>query len=144
MEPRDHDPRLPHELERALGRAFAPDRDAREELERRLAPEVLARMAQLSRPPVPAIHRRWIWRAAAAAAVLVTLALWHTRFESQRERESGPDFDGNGRIDVLDAFHVARGIAAGHARPEWDFDGNGRVDRGDADELARRAVRVRS
>jgi hypothetical protein len=146
MESESDDPRLPRELEHALGRAFAPDREARAEIARRLAPAARERMAELSRQraPVRPLRRPWMWRGAAAAAVLATLGVWYTRWSASSARECGPDFDGNGRIDVLDAFHVARGIASGTARAEWDFDGNGRVDRGDADELARRAVKVRS
>lgn len=53
------------------------------------------------------------------------------------------DIDGNGRVDILDAFALARRIRSGAAlREEWDFNGDGRVDRGDADVVALAAVRL--
>lgn len=95
--------------------------------------------------PMRSNTRAWLWRA--VAAVLLAGCAWlfigdlrHTF--GAPELGAGPDCDGNGRVDVLDAFGVARSLSLGASRPEWDFDGNGRVDRADADELARRAVSV--
>ena len=53
------------------------------------------------------------------------------------------DFDRNGRVDILDAFGLARGLEGTAAPgPEWDLDGNGIVDRRDVDLMAMAAVRL--
>ena len=54
--------------------------------------------------------------------------------------------DGNGRIDILDAFTVARALAdkgrTGPLPAAWDVNGDGVVDQKDVDWLANAAVRV--
>ncbi len=53
------------------------------------------------------------------------------------------DIDGNGKVDILDAFAVARGIRSGQPLPKaWDVNGDGVVDQRDVDWLAARAVQV--
>ena len=80
---------------------------------------------------------------AAAAALLMAALLLQQRITS-----SGPlareDFDGNGRVDVLDAYRLALALER-HERiaPQFDLDGNGRVDRRDADRIAARAVSIK-
>ena len=68
-----------------------------------------------------------------AAAAAVMLLLW-----------SGPvreDIDRNGRVDILDAFALARQIEAGSGRlPDGDINGDGVVDAGDVDAIALKAV----
>jgi len=55
--------------------------------------------------------------------------------------EGRADIDGNGRVDILDAFRLARSIEArGPADPTWDLNGDGRVDRDDVDLVAYAAV----
>jgi hypothetical protein len=84
-----------------------------------------------------ALVRRWAAAAAAAAALALAATLaW---------RGGDPaDLDGNGRIDILDAFALARRLEAGAApEPRRDIDGDGRVDRRDVDAIARRAVALR-
>jgi hypothetical protein len=57
--------------------------------------------------------------------------------------ESRADIDGNGRVDILDAFRLARSIEAhGPADPQWDLNGDGRIDKDDVDLVARAAVRL--
>lgn len=95
-------------------------------------------------------RRRFKWRmatigalAAAVAIVFILPAfLSHAPSPSQAPTLSG-DIDGNGRIDILDAFALARHIerkektAAG-----WDVNADGRIDRRDVDAVARIAVRL--
>lgn len=51
------------------------------------------------------------------------------------------DVDGNGLVDIRDAFAVARAIQAGHTTvPEWDRNGDGKVDGADVDLIALTAV----
>jgi hypothetical protein len=80
--------------------------------------------------------------AAAAAVALVLLPRWSANFSEHRlaRRE---DLDGNGRIDILDAFQLARELDGGVLQPPArDFTGDGSVDRADVDRLARLAVRI--
>ena len=57
-------------------------------------------------------------------------------------RGVGKDIDGDGRIDIRDAFMLARQIERGGRRPAWDFNGDGVVDRADVDLVAMAAVRL--
>ena len=51
--------------------------------------------------------------------------------------------DRNGRVDILDAFRLARSIEArGEADPQWDLNSDGRVDKDDVDLVASAAVRL--
>lgn len=95
---------------------------------------------------------RWValWKVAAAAAVVIfafSLDL------TQKPRPvTGPpvsasfeatDIDLNGRVDILDAFTLARQIEhAGRIESEWDINGDGLVDRKDVDTVALAAVRL--
>ena len=77
---------------------------------------------------------------AAAAALLV---LWRPA-EVPPQVAAGPaDIDRDGRVDILDAFSMARALDAHQApRPEWDLNGDGVVDRADVEAVARAAVLV--
>ena len=53
------------------------------------------------------------------------------------------DVDGNSRVDILDAFALARLIQGpADVSGEWDISGDGRVDRADVDLIAAAAVRL--
>jgi hypothetical protein len=56
---------------------------------------------------------------------------------------STADIDGSGRVDILDAFKLARHIKSS-ARPDkkWDINHDGRVNRADVDAVAFTAVRL--
>ncbi len=86
--------------------------------------------------------------AAAGLALTVGVALWATN-----GRRSGPgpktnspaaiamDIDGSGRVDILDAFVIARAIEAGSLLSSaWDVTDDGVVDLRDADAVASAAV----
>ncbi|MHC4061462.1 MAG: dockerin type I domain-containing protein, partial [Planctomycetota bacterium] len=63
---------------------------------------------------------------------------------TQRASAAGEiDIDGSGRVDILDAFKLARYIRSTD-RPEmkWDINGDGLVNRKDVDVLAFAAVRL--
>jgi hypothetical protein len=54
------------------------------------------------------------------------------------------DVDGNGRVDVLDAFKLARFVESpGGADMQWDINGDGTVDSADVDAVAFSAVRLK-
>jgi len=110
-------------------------------------------------------HHISIWRIAAAAAVIIFA------FSLNLTQEHGPstsrtvlvkaqavDIDRNGRVDILDAFKLARHIesadrtktnlspvsSTGQAlrKQGWDINGDGHVDRNDVDLVALSAVRL--
>jgi len=110
-------------------------------------------------------HHISLWRVAAAAAVIIFA------FSLNLTQEPGPstsrtvlvkaqaiDIDRNGRVDILDAFKLARHIesadriktnlspvsSTGQALREqgWDINGDGLVDRNDVDLVALSAVRL--
>jgi hypothetical protein len=101
-------------------------------------------------------RRRLILRltpAAAAAAAAIALAVMWPRSGPEPAQVEQPetrllaavpaDVDASGRVDILDAFKLARHVAAGDTlSPAWDFTQDGLVDRRDADALARQAVRM--
>ena len=88
------------------------------------------------------------WAAVAAAAVLLlVVGLWpnphYARTAVLREAPAGMDFDGDGRVNVVDAYKLAWLVeGATPMGEEWDLNGDGTVDRGDADALAMAAVRL--
>lgn len=56
-----------------------------------------------------------------------------------REARDG-DVDGNGRVDILDAFVMAREIRSGRGQIIHDVNGDGQLDQADINEIAQRAV----
>jgi len=111
------------------------------------------RRLRARRRPVPAL--RWaLAGAVAGAAALLAVGIVLGPLEGLKEARlaSAPpaapkllkeDLDGSGRVDILDAFLLARHIDAGsEPEGEWDFSGDGAVDRRDVDALAQAAVRL--
>jgi hypothetical protein len=95
---------------------------------------------------------RWAGAAAAVAAVLVvSFTIIQEKqpdeapaFAMVQKTALNEDLDRSGRIDILDAFYLARRIeAADELAPQWDFDGDGAIGQADVDILARAAVRLR-
>ena len=92
----------------------------------------------------------WAWRIAAAAAVIIFV------FSLDLTKQTGPttdrfslsktqavDIDRNGRVDILDAFKLAKHIESpGPAETGWDINGDGLIDRSDVDVVALAAVRL--
>jgi len=95
-------------------------------------------------------RRTWFWRAAAAAAVIIlAFSLDHRRGPERAPdrltltQAQAVDIDKNGRVDILDAFKLARQIeSAGPTEKDWDINGDGLVDRHDVDVVAFAAVRL--
>ena len=78
---------------------------------------------------------------ASAAAVLVTMGFVASAFLNAPSYERA-DIDRNGRVDILDAFALARRIQQGNASG-LDFNNDGVVDRADVDAVAARAVKLK-
>ena len=87
--------------------------------------------------------------AAVAAAVAVVVFLYVDRGRgtarpvAATHAAAAGDVDGSGRVDILDAFVLARKVEAGTAAaPGEDVNGDGVLDRDDVDRIAAMAVRV--
>jgi len=127
------EPELPESLARDLARLCgeAPP----------VPPSVDAAIALAARRRLAGIRvrrraLRWAGAAAAAAAALVFAVVL------SRPRVQG-DIDGNGRVDILDAFALAREIEArSDPRRDRDLNGDGAVDRADVDLIAMTAVNL--
>jgi len=106
---------------------------------------VLAQARRRLAPPRPKIIRLadwWPWLATAAAACVALLVavhlggLWTGRLAAARE-----DLDGNGRVDILDAFALARRLERGMPLdPKFDLNHDGRVDQHDVETIVTHAV----
>ena len=85
-----------------------------------------------------------VWVRAVAAAALVAAGAWALAGRwGQVTPLSAADLDGSGRVDIVDAYLLARRIESGdEPSAELDFNADGRVDRLDVDALAGRAVSV--
>jgi hypothetical protein len=89
---------------------------------------------KLTRPRTNFHVLRWIGPAAAAAAIIIIALVF--------VNQSTPaDIDRNGRVDILDAFKLAKQIQTEN-KPDkkWDINGDGLVNQGDVDFVASAAV----
>ncbi|MCB9852316.1 MAG: hypothetical protein H6819_04410 [Phycisphaerales bacterium] len=143
----DDAPRLAADL-RNLYRSPGPIPDAvRDEI----AHQARAGLSDLSRT------RRWGGIALIATAAAIVFAfqfvLQQMATPDRREMRTAvappaaitqrEDIDGNGRIDILDAFVLAKRVdAQSQLNPSWDFNADGRVDRKDVDSVAQVAVQL--
>ncbi|MEN6423813.1 MAG: dockerin type I domain-containing protein [Phycisphaerales bacterium] len=109
---------------------------------------------RLAKPRPMILRFRWAAGIAAAAAV-IALGVFLYRGPASSHHPSSiinhqsaaaerrADLDGNGRVDILDAFRLAKGIESrGPADSNWDINGDGRIDRADVDTVAFAAVRL--
>lgn len=104
----------------------------------------------------PRWARRWRVAGAAAAVVLLALVLQTNLSPLSDSGEKAPvllskavspeipaDIDLNGRVDILDAFKLARHIESETPfKPEYDLNADGVVNRKDVDSIAFAAVRL--
>lgn len=124
-------------------------------------PAVPAELDQAIRASARLHFKRMLWRRRAgrwagfgAAAGVMLALLWSRPWNATREDGSDvppgtlavarpEDIDRNGRVDILDAFTLARGMeSATTLSLEWDVNGDGRIDGADVDAVARAAVRL--
>ncbi len=91
-----------------------------------------------------------IWRIAAAAAVIIfafslnlTQKPGPTTSQSLLGEVRAVDIDRNGRVDILDAFKLARYVESTEGTgKKWDINGDGLVNSNDVDLVASAAVRL--
>jgi len=126
----------------------APFDGAMASLARDHAARVHAELAAAGSRGAP-LRRLAPWAAAAAGIAIVAAAgalwrggLWSAApaFEVPAGIARADDVNRDGRVDVLDAFALARALDAGGGRPVWDVNRDGAVDEGDVDAVALAAV----
>jgi len=160
----DLDLRISPKLSADLNTLFKPQFSVPSELDRAIMDQANRRLVQ----------RHWrhrvfrhisIWRIAAAAAVIIfafslnlTQKPGPTTTSSFIVEAQAVDIDRNGRVDILDAFKLARYVesadltdknlspvsSTGQAlrKQGWDINGDGLVNRNDVDSVALAAVRL--
>ncbi len=94
-----------------------------------------AHFAQVSRERSKVVRISWL-AAAACVALLAIFGLQHL----ERGRYDRADIDHNGRVDILDAFALARRLQQGSQRGV-DINGDGVVNKADVDAIASQAVK---
>ena len=144
----DPDDRLPDILRAALNDRYGAVPDVPESVDRAILADARRHLATRVAP------KRWSnwtsWKVAALASTIAAACLvlaarspWK-QSDSQRsevaQKASDRDLDGNGRVDILDAFAMARDIRNGRTLSMYDVNGDGRQDQSDVDELAKQAV----
>jgi hypothetical protein len=91
-------------------------------------------------------RNRWFlpgW--AAAAAMITVLLVWSSAFHLHQrspQQENRADIDGNGVVDIFDAFALARMIEQKQARVDFDVNHDGLIDERDVSAIAQRAVQL--
>src|SRR3954469_8772141 len=83
----------------------------------------------------------WRWLALVGVAALLALAI----FIFPRAKPSAiarEDINGDGHVDILDAFALAKSIEAGKGDKIFDQNGDGKIDDSDVQAIASVAVRL--
>ncbi len=88
---------------------------------------------------------RWAGPVAAAAAILICTYVFVNQkapvAKLQTSVKSNIDIDSSGRVDILDAFKLAKQIQTENTVDiKWDINGDGRVDDDDVQIIAYAAV----
>jgi hypothetical protein len=88
--------------------------------------------------------RSWmIWPVfATACAIVVATVYVLTPRDHGKTLYSREDLNHDGRVDILDAFALARQVRDGKTAANLDFNGDGVVDRRDAEIIAAHAVKL--
>ena len=86
--------------------------------------------------------------AAAAAVILIAIKIGHRDQPSvefdRSALASSEDVNRDGKLDILDAYFMARKVAANEPlTKEWDFNNDGTVDSKDVDVVAFSAVKIK-
>jgi hypothetical protein len=146
----DSDFRIPSRLSADLNALFEPQIGVPPEVDRAVMDRAYKHFTILQSGQGRRRRVHWAWRIAAAAAVVIFA------FSLDLTKQAGPttdslslsktqavDIDRNGRVDILDAFKLARQIESnGQTESEWDINGDGLIDHNDVDVVALAAVRL--
>ncbi len=128
-----------------LGKLFTPPEPAPTHIDRAIAEAARRHFAKPSRR---LWWLRWTVPATAAAAVVLACVWWigpdSRQTPSAQATIAAEDIDRNGKVDILDAFQLAKHIEAGLPTEKlWDLNGDGVVNRQDVDTVALAAVRLK-
>jgi hypothetical protein len=146
----DMDLRIPSKLSADLKGLFEPEVGVPPEVDRAVMDKTHKHFAPLQSGKKKRLRIHWGWRIAAAAAVIILAFSLDLTKQPRPTTErlalskiQAVDIDRNGRVDILDAFKLARHIeSAGRIEAGWDFNGDGQIDRSDVDIVALAAVRL--
>jgi len=112
-------------------------------------PQVDEAVLRAAREQLAKAHKRPVWRTLApwaAAAAALTLGVWLVRNQSpsaSRNAFAPQDINHDGKVDILDAFALARQLEQGEKpNRQEDQNGDGVVDRRDVDAIAAQAVKL--
>ena len=140
------DPQLPPRLAEELARLYEAPVSVPPEVDR-----VVLEAAWRHCDEIRARRRVGLWaRVGAIAAVLfIGVSLYNTLLKPPATPPVGSplagvrDIDRNGRVNILDAFRLAKQIEQ-HAEldPQWDMNGDGIINQADVDAIAMTAVRL--
>ena len=87
------------------------------------------------------ILRPWLLWPTVAAACIALAGLTYFASRSSHQQFAREDINHDGRVDILDAFQLARETQSS-AKPEADLNSDGIVDRRDAELIASHAVKL--
>ena len=138
------EPRVTDEFAADLTSLFTTNEPIPPEVDQAIFDRATAHFAARKHRRFPAL--RWV----AAAAAVIFLAIMSSPWNSRPAMQSASlvqvakaDVDHNGRIDILDAFTLARHVGrAEKTGNQWDFNDDGFVNRKDVDIVAFAAVRL--
>ena len=139
--------KVSEEFRADLGNLFKPRHKIPSEVDRAILDKASGKLIRPRRRH--SIIRRIGIIAATAAVVIFAFSLDLSR----KPRQSTPvsyfaeavsaDIDQSGRVDILDAFKLARQIeSVANVDTNFDMNGDGFVNRGDVDFIAKAAVRL--
>lgn len=153
----DPEPHVPDRLGRDLRALFQPPNTVPAQVDRAILDKARRRLAK---PRRLVIRLRWAAGITAAAAAIVLGIIFFNpqsrlprvahndmvrNLQSRRlaPAEGRADINADGRVDILDAFRLARDIeASGPGLAQWDLNRDGLTDRRDVDVVAFAAVRL--
>ncbi len=84
---------------------------------------------------------RWGATAASIAAIVAIVVVTRLALVHPARNLARGDIDGNGTVDMVDAYLLAKRVASGSKTEHaWDVNGDGVVDQNDVDWIANAAV----
>jgi hypothetical protein len=146
----DMDLRIPSKLSADLKALFEPQIGVPPEVDRAVIDQAHKHLVPLQSDKERHLRIHWGWRIAATAAVIIlAFSLDLTKQPDQTidsltlSKAQVEDIDQNGRVDILDAFKLAKHIeSSDRTETKWDFNGDGLIDQSDVDVVALAAVRL--
>ena len=139
--------KVSEEFKADLGNLFKPKHSIPPEVDRAILDRAGRKLIRPQRRH--RIIRRIGIVAATAAVVILAFSLDLSRKPRQSNtvtnfaEAKSADIDRSGRVDILDAFKLARQIeSAADIDTSFDMNGDGLVDRGDVEFIAKAAVRL--